>query len=284
MTDPRLRLLVPLDGTPEAESILPALLPLFRTRKVRLTLFGVVPQDASAEPLETYLARLRTSLLLDGVSSESKVERGEPAEEILWLTSGSKFDMLAMATHGRTGLRRAFLGSVTEKVLRHSSTPVLAARPGTRVGDWHRIVVALDGSPAAEAILPDASAIARATTATIHLARVKVPPPATYPPIPELDRGEDPLPYLQTIANRLSGQGFLAVAEPTEGDPASEIVDCARRTDAGLICLTTHGRTGLPRLFLGSTAEAVLRTAPCPVLLRRTVAAPLPEAAVARRE
>jgi nucleotide-binding universal stress UspA family protein len=283
MAESRLRLLVPLDGSPDAETILPALLPVFRTRKVRLTLFGVIPPNDSPASLETYFARLRPSLLLDGVAAESEIARGDPAEEILWLAGSPRFDLIAMATHGRVGLRRAFLGSVTEKILRHSKTPVLAARPGTRIGDWHRIVVALDGSPAAEAILPDARALARATQATIHLARVKAPPPpATYPPLPEFHREEDPLPYLQRTADRLSEQGFLAVPEPREGDAAAEIVGCARKTDAGLVCLTTHGRTGLSRLFLGSVAEAVLRTSPCPVLLRRTVEAPIPLPAEAK--
>lgn len=278
MTEPRLRMLVPLDGSPESESVLPALMPLFRTEKVKLTLLGVVAENGSPHDLDAYLTRLRTSLLLDGVPSESRIERGDPADEILWIAQTLRFDLVAMATHGRTGLRRALTGSVTEKVLRHSAIPVLTCRPGSKIGDWKRIVVALDGSPAAEAILTDATHLARTMQATMLLTRVKVSPPSpTYPPVPYFLPEEDPLPYLQETADRVGASGLLALPEPREGDPAAQIVRCARETGAGLICLTTHGRTGLSRLFMGSIAESVLRTAPCPVLLRRTVSAAIPK-------
>jgi len=68
----------------------------------------------------------------------------------------------------------------------------------------------------------------------------------------------------------------LTLATVRVGDAADEILALARETDAGLICLTTHGRTGLARELLGSVAESVLRGAPCPVLLRRAVASAVP--------
>jgi nucleotide-binding universal stress UspA family protein len=155
MTENRLRLLVPLDGTPESESVLPALLPLFRSKKVSLMLLGVGPGPESSEALELYLGRLRTSLLLDEVTSEFRVEWGDPAVEILRAGKPAAFDLLAMATHGRTGLRRDLVGSTAETVLRQSQIPVLAFRPGAKVGDWKRMVVGLDGSSAAEGVLGD---------------------------------------------------------------------------------------------------------------------------------
>jgi universal stress protein A len=72
----------------------------------------------------------------------------------------------------------------------------------------------------------------------------------------------------------MAARGILALAQVREGDAADEILELARETNAGLICLTTHGRTGLSRSLMGSVAESVLRNAPCPVLLRRAVAAP----------
>lgn len=275
MIEPKLRMLVPLDGSAESETILPALLPLFRRRKVRLTLLTVIPADAPAEPMETYLGRLRTSLLLDGVASESRVERGEPADEILWMAKPNRFDLIAMTTHGRTGLRRALTGSVTEQVLRHAEIPVMTCRPGTRVGDWTNLLVALDGSAAAELILPQAAALAHTAGASLRLIRVTHPVTVLMPvqgmplQLPE----PDPAPYLEGIVNRMSMDGLLALPEVRSGDVAGQITGCAGETGASLICLTTHGRTGLPRLFLGSVAERVLRTAPCPVLLTRGAAA-----------
>src|ERR1041384_5467222 len=172
MTEPRLRLLVPLDGTPESETVLPALMPLFKTKKVRLTLLGVAPRANDAAAMELYLGRLKLSLLLDGIHSEGRVEWGDPAAEILRTASPAKFDLIAMTTHGRTGLRRQLVGSVAETVLRFSKIPILVFRPGEKVGDWNRMVVALDGSAIAESVLGDAAELARAMGSTLHLVRV----------------------------------------------------------------------------------------------------------------
>jgi nucleotide-binding universal stress UspA family protein len=276
MTENRLRMLVPLDGTPEAESVLPALLPLFRTQKVRLTLFGVQLPGESPSSLDVYLGRLRTSLLLDGVTSETRVASGEPSEEILRAGKPAEFDLIAMATHGRAGLHRDLLGSLTEQVLRGSTIPVLAFPPGAKIGDWKRMVVALDGSVTAEAVLADAAELAKSMGATLHLVRVKslVPQLITNPGLPFPIPEPDPQPYLEGFSGVLAASGILTLPQAREGEAAEEIVAVARETNAGLLCLTTHGRTGLSRSLLGSVAEKVLRTAPCPVLLRRSVPAP----------
>lgn len=276
MSESRLRILVPLDGSPEAESVLPSLMPLIHTRTVRLTLLGVAPKEDSSSSLESYFSRLRTTLLQDGVPTESRVEWGDPAAEILRAGTAASFDLIAMATHARTGVHRELVGSVAGTVLRQSRIPVLAFRPGAGIGDWKRMVVALDGSAAAESVLADATEFARTLGATLYLVRVKSGiPTLTYNPsmafpLPE----EDPQPYLDGIAGGLAAKGILALAEVRNGEAADEIVALARETGAGLICLTTHGRTGLSRRLLGSVAENVLRDAPCPVLLRSIVAAP----------
>jgi nucleotide-binding universal stress UspA family protein len=273
MAESPLRMLVPLDGTSEAESVLPALLPLFRTQKVRLMLLAVAPLEESVPSLELYLRRLRTSLLVDEVASESRVEWGDPATEILRAGQAARFDLIAMATRGRKGLRRDLVGSVAETVLRQSEIPVLAFRPGAKIGDWNRMVVGLDGSAAAEGVLGDASAMARTMGATLHAVHAKSPKtrltihPEDAFPIPE----EDPQPYMDRIVSALAEKGILAIPDIRVGDPAEEILAASRETGAGLICLTTHGRTGLARDLLGSVAESVLRNAPCPVLLRRAV-------------
>ncbi len=276
MSENRLRMLVPLDGTSEAESVLPALLPLFRSQKVRLTLFGVQGPGEPLSSLEVYLGRLRTTLLLDGVTSETRMASGEPSEEILRAGKPAEFDLIAMATHGRAGLQRDLMGSLTEQVLRGSTIPVLAFRPGTKVGDWKRMVVALDGSATAEAVLTDAAELAKSMGATLHLVRVKslVPQLVTNPGLPFPIPEPDPQPYLDGFAGTLAATGILTLAQAREGEAAQEIVAVARETGAGLICLTTHGRTGLSRSLLGSVAETVLRTAPCPVLLRRSIPTP----------
>ena len=76
--------------------------------------------------------------------------------------------------------------------------------------------------------------------------------------------------YLEGVATRLRERGRTVELIQPEGDPAAVLLEQARTLNADLIALTTHGRSGLSRLFYGSVAEAVLREAPCPVLLVRT--------------
>lgn len=276
MKDENLRILVPLDGSPLAESILPALMPLVRQRPATLTLMQVIDRVDEIEPTRAYLSRLERDLERDGIDSLPRVEFGGPVEEILHQAQPKRHGLVAMTTHGRTGLRRAIMGSVAEEVLRHSKVPLVLNRPGTKIGDWKRIVVALDGSPAAEAILDEAARLALLLRATLHVVRVTLPLLPTsdmfFEPPPAAR--EDPQPYLEEICTRLAKQGLLAVPAVREGFAGQEVVKYAREIGAGLIGMMTQGKSGLPRLLAGSVAEEVLRSAPCPVLIRRWTSVP----------
>lgn len=268
-------ILVPLDGSPEAESILPALLPLALTGPVVVTLLQVAATEEEMGASRVYLGKKRMNLSRGGIRPVTRVEWGHPAEKILELIEGRKYDLIAMTTHGRTGLRRVLAGSVAEEVLRHTCVPAIMNRPDSRIGDWRRIVVALDGSPAAETILPDAVRLARTLKATLQIVRTAVAV-GDLDGIPYLILPEDPLPYLQRICDRLARQGAFALPVALDGHAADEIVRYAGGIGAGLICMTTHGRTGFSRALVGSVAEEVIRAAPCPVLVRRTAGVEAP--------
>jgi nucleotide-binding universal stress UspA family protein len=146
---------------------------------------------------------------------------------------------------------------------------------------YARIVVALDGSARAELVLPYVEALAEQFGSSVILLRATTPAAATTPLAPniaatpidltaivEAERREVET-YLRALTQRLSSQGLAVSYEQYEGPAADIIVARARDLDANLIAMTTHGRGGLERLVFGSTAEAVLRHAPCPVLLVR---------------
>ncbi len=276
MKDEELRILVPLDGSPLAETILPALLPLVRQRPATLTLMQVIDRVDEIEPSRAYLSRLERDLERDGIEALPRVEFGGPVEEILHLAQPRKHDLVAMTTHGRTGLRRAIMGSVAEEVLRHSKVPLVLNRPGSKIGDWKRIVVALDGSPASEAILDEAARLALLLKATLHVVKVTLPllPTSDMYFEPPPSAREDPQPYLDEVCTRLAKQGLLAVSAVREGFAGQEVVKYAEEIGAGLIGMMTQGKSGLPRLLAGSVAEEVLRSAPCPVLVRRWMSVP----------
>jgi nucleotide-binding universal stress UspA family protein len=150
---------------------------------------------------------------------------------------------------------------------------------------YRRILVALDGSATAEQVLPHVEALAERFGSTVVLLRAVTPPerlmaavvepgtgvgvdPETFQNIGQAERA-DAREYLEKTAQRLEARGLSVDIEAPEADAADVIVARASEQDVDLIAMTTHGRGGLGRLIFGSVAEAVLRAAPCPVLLVR---------------
>jgi nucleotide-binding universal stress UspA family protein len=263
------RMLVALDGGEAAESILAAIMPLVRLTRVDLELIRVVDQAEELPAARAYLDRTTAALSLHRVRAVTHLEGGEPAKVILNHLNSGRHDFGALATHGRRGLSRLIAGSVAEEVVRAAEIPLIVTRPGARIRDWTKILVPLDGSPEAETVLDDVEALAKATGASLHLlniGHVAMAGPGmefafSAVTVPDLK------PYLEDARRRLELRGLAATTEVRLGTPGPEIADVAAETGAGLIALTTHGRTGLRRVLMGSVAEAVFRTAPCPILV-----------------
>jgi nucleotide-binding universal stress UspA family protein len=152
---------------------------------------------------------------------------------------------------------------------------------------YEHLLVALDGSPAAERVLPHAEALANAFGSQITLLRATVSPemiltetasgdatvgelaPTLDPdPIVEADE-ESATEYLDGVGARLRQLKLNVNVEHIEGHANRVIVERASALNASLILMTTHGRSGLGRVVFGSVADSVLRHAPCPVLLVR---------------
>jgi nucleotide-binding universal stress UspA family protein len=123
-----LRLLLPLDGSSEAESILAAVLPLANRRPLRLTLLRVLSESKERRAAEAYLGR--ASLALHNPRIEVRTESclDDPADAVVSHAVSDNADLIAMTTHGRSGVKRLVMGSVTEKVLRNATVPILVTR------------------------------------------------------------------------------------------------------------------------------------------------------------
>ena len=145
---------------------------------------------------------------------------------------------------------------------------------------YGRIVVPLDGSETAEAILPFAEKIVGPAEGEIVLVRVVEPispaemmatagvvAPDTFA-LRQLEASQ----YLAKVEEGIKAKGIRARTGLRSGTPAAEIVAAVAAWDADLVAMTTHGRSGLPRILFGSVAEAVLRASPVPVLMVRTTA------------
>jgi nucleotide-binding universal stress UspA family protein len=181
-----------------------------------------------------------------------------------------------MGTHGRTGVRRFLLGSVTEKVVRLADVPVLSvkadAEPGTVSFD--DILLPTDGSSGAEAAIDPAGALASKTDATVHV--VSVVDTRSL----GIDVGSSVIideleaiatDAVETASEQLSGMGVKTVETAiARGTPYRTILDAIEDTEADLVVIGTHGRTGIDRYLLGSLSEKLVRTSPVPVMTVRS--------------
>lgn len=198
----------------------------------------------------------------------------EPGAAIARVVSGQERPIVCMSTHGRGGLARALLGSVAEDLLRRISDPVLLVGPHTSPDASPvdgQLMVCLDGSGHAEAILPTAAAWAREFTMELYLVQVLHPDSELLlraAGIPAGDVYEDA--YLARVASRLRGEGVPVNWDVLLGtNPVAAILDHAGHHGASLMALSTHGRTGLRRIAIGSVALRVVHDSRCAALVLR---------------
>jgi nucleotide-binding universal stress UspA family protein len=295
------RMLIPLDGSKTAENVLPYARRLAAVAHVAVELLGVVEMADIAGDIASNQATYAETLIGEAVRNSTEylesltktfpngkvsctVEQGRPEDVITAAAATESDTLIAMATHGRSGVTRWLLGSVTEKVLRGTVNPLLVVRaPGDSKTDGEAalssVIVPLDGSEIAETVLSPVAALAKALEMQVILVRVYGVPLATYggddyyvPDYLELkDQIKDEADnYLKSRASLLRQQGVAEVSTVIiEGSAADAIISLARKTPDNLIAMTPYGRSGLQRWVLGSVTEKVVRHCEDPVLIVR---------------
>jgi nucleotide-binding universal stress UspA family protein len=222
------------------------------------------------------LEALRQRLIGQGVEvSHVVVDDGFPDVSLSDAARELGADLVAIGTHGRTGLKRLLLGSVAEKVVRFATSSVLVARGAPAAeGGYRRILVGTDFSPLADRAVERAAELAGAG------ARIHVINAWQLPVSPPVD-GADPAATLRgEISDDARARGLAMVqawrergvaieVEASEAPAAEAIVERATSLGADLVVVGSHGRRGVRRLVLGSVAEATVRHAPCSVLVAR---------------
>lgn len=291
--------LVPLDGSALAEHVLPLAASIARHERRTLQLLSVVPPvptatiTAELAPAVTRLqldAEARLRQYLDATAEKLAtaydipvtwaVLSGSPAEVIAQHAKALDAGLVVMTTHGRGGLSRWWLGSVADALVRRLTVPVLLHRPGhePELPDYSRVLVALDGSKRAEAALGPALTLGSLSPgASFTLVRVLEPPlsvafpPAAAPAFPPEWPGAEQAAaarYLERIAERLRERGIEVSTSVLMGTGvAHQLIRLAREMNAGLIAVATHGAGGLERMFLGSVADKIIRSADHAVLV-----------------
>lgn len=294
------RILVPMDSSEVAEQILPYASLLAKGLEVPVELFRAIEpvsheltdprHGLSLDQIVTsirvwgleYLNKIATPLLEDGISVSCEVQQGEPASQILAEAHRDQDALIAMSTHGRSGIARWMLGSVTDKVLRATANPLLLVRSQENEADIQyrkltTMIVPLDGSPEAEQVMPHVVTLARNLQAKVELVRVIPTGQMFYEHVnfryedayTFLD--QEAMEYLRKIGQGLRDQGIASVDERLlHGHLAGSIVDMAKEVEGSLVAMTTHGRSGVGRWILGSVTDQVVHHSGSPVLIIRT--------------
>jgi nucleotide-binding universal stress UspA family protein len=247
------------------------------------TVFEGWAEEVNAEA--KYLAGVAACLRKQDLDVEVKLLEDDPALALVsYATHHPEIALIVMSTHGRSGLGRWIFGSVAEKVLHASPVPLLLIRPRetalpfetVSVPVYKSIVVPLDGSTLAAQALEPAEVITNEFDATLTLVSAVpemsiygeiVAPPAL--PIEWEDESVQMSAYLDKTSRRLKAEGYPVNTRLEYGPPAEVILHAAEKVHAQLIVMATHGRTGLPRLWLGSVAMKVVQASCRPVLLVR---------------
>jgi nucleotide-binding universal stress UspA family protein len=204
----------------------------------------------------------------------AQTESASPETAIVEHATEHDVDLVVMGTHGRKGVDRLLGGSVAEEVVRRVPCPVftvLAADGEGAETPIDRVLVPVDLSEQSTLVVDHAAALASAYGAPIDL--LHVVEEAAFPTV----YGMDPLSPSQPDVQERAREALEALAAETEdlaepinthvlaGYAARDIVDFAEEYTSDLIVMATHGRTGLQRFLIGSVAEKVVRSAPCPV-------------------
>lgn len=206
---------------------------------------------------------------------QEQIESAHPPESIVDYAEAQDVDLIVMGTHGRRGVERLLVGSVTEEVVRAAPCPVLTIRSPVHARPdeaMRRILVPVDFSEASAAAVLHAKEIALTYGAEIDL--IHVVEEAVYPSA----YGVEPVSIpTQEIIERVESSLAEMVREDighehvmvkgVVGYAPRTILDRAEETGADLIVIATHGRTGLDRVLLGSVTERVLRQSPTPVFV-----------------
>ena len=297
------KILVPLDGSAIAQGVLPYVKTLARRFGSAIVLFHAT--EAPVEPrgrrqkeyaqetmdhirslAKEYLSGVAKVLRRQRFKVEVKVGLGGVARSITDFAEAEKVDLIAMSTHGRAGLARWVLGSAPDRVLRHAQQPVLLVRPtgetpvDAKPYPLKKVIVPLDGSRAAQAVLPYVQEMSKTLKLEVVLVQVisaettvqftPMGPDTWAVPTDVLQRIDVVASgYLAGVGKDLKREGVPVRWDVLRGTPAHRIVEFARETPGSMVAMTTHGRSGLRRWVLGSVADQVVRASGEPVLVIR---------------
>jgi len=290
-------ILVPLDGSHLAESVLPIAASLAQTLKAPVTLLHIIEQDApvevhrdrhltNAQQASAYLAEVAGRTFSRSIKVDWHVHTAPVADVARSIVdhSADEFqpDLILLTSHGNSGMHDLFFGTIAQQVAAASETPVLLIKPSGTISSFklHHILVPLDNESVHDQALPTAKTLAKAYKAELNLICV-IPTlgtlsgeqaaagqmmPATTTAYLDIAE-ENAQDHFQVHLDEFQKAKIPATAEIARGDPASVIAKTAEQRNADLIIFGTHGRAGLDAFWNRSVAASVARRTGIPLLL-----------------
>jgi len=276
------KILVAYDGSPSARNALSLASQLAREDKSWIKVLAVVPpyqgdleligvsdiKEAIAGPGQEMLAEARNLADREGISILTNLEQGEPYEQIVQVAEEENCDLIIMGRRGKNKMERELMGSVTARVIGHTSKDVLVTPEAGKLS-WENILLATDGSTCCDNALARALEIAQERKVKLNAVSVVYTNDEFYAigqeVVKELYQEADKvLDKVRKWGGDLGVQTELFVRD---GEPHQAINAMAAEISATLIIMGSHGRKGLTRFLMGSVTERVIGYADCPVLI-----------------
>lgn len=290
-------IVVPLDGSALAESVIPAAALFASILKSKITLLHLIEQNAPEEvhkdrhlteaaEAEKYLQAI-AGKYFSHANADCHVHLAEVKDVAGSLVSHAeelKADLIIMCAHGRGGLREILFGSIAQRVIAQGKTPVLLIRPDStpppKEFALHKILLPLDMESTHDEVIPYATYLAQAFKSEIAVITViptygtltgeETAPSSLLPgtTIALLDiQEQEARDHFQLHVNELQKEGLTASAVTVRGNPAAEIAKAAEKWNPDLILLATHRKAGVDAFWAASVAPDVARKTKTPLLL-----------------
>jgi len=294
------RILVPLDGSELAESVLPTAIDLAKHYQATLILFHALEKDVPVtihgqyhlgkrDEAHKYLESLSDQFVADGVQVEIDVHEPrltDVARSISEHARELQAELVILCAHGNGGLRDIIIGSIAQQVIYLETIPVLLIRPdqvkNVSKNGYKTILVPLDGNPVHESALPIAASLALKYQAGLRL--LSIVPTSDHLKAKEAAIGrilpastllaldlsaQESKEYLEKIAFDFSSQGIPVSGQVLRGNVASLILETVELERIDLVVMASFGHHNFEAFWEESTTPKVLSKSPVPVLIMK---------------
>jgi len=278
------KILVAFDASPSSENALRQALAFAEKEDSWVKVLAVVPsyegelelvgvrnmEAALRGPVEGLIKSAREIAGPDSANLITNVEQGEAYEKIVDIADAENCDLIVMGRRGLRHLERMLIGSVTERVIGHTSRDVLVV-PRDATVEIDKIVVATDGSRYGDAAVERALYFADQYGASLTAVTVVDMFPEHYAEAAKVidSLEKKAADVLDAVAREAAAAKVELRTELLKGDPADEVTRFAKEAGAGIVFVGSHGRSGLKKMLMGSVAEKIVGLASSPVFVAK---------------